>query len=140
MCFPERCLRGLSSPNWVDQDGVIETQAFMFSDRDARADDGRLSLSINWEDDDWALGHTLDQRKSDGTPQFRGGVAVVERVELDRLRTTPLCAGVFGYERQPVRGINDYHGNLLLDPSVPNEKRRRIAGTLAIYAGYEPPR
>ena len=51
-----------------------------------RRNDGWTEESINWMDDEHALGFTLNQVKDGGELQFRIGVAILPRAELDRVK------------------------------------------------------
>lgn len=135
--FPDRCLRGLRREQLVEPDGMVKTEAFSFQGSCANSD-GILELSVNWDDCASALEFTRTQRDEDGTIQFPAGVAAIETSELERLRKAPVCANCFSYERAPIGGVNEYHGNLLLNPrpEMTNERRRRIAADLANRAVF----
>jgi hypothetical protein len=64
MTYPNNCLRGLSVPDHVLEDGSVSTAAFNFSD--AIRDDGWKELSINWDDDENSKDTLLNQKKKMG--------------------------------------------------------------------------
>jgi len=129
--YPENCLRGIPGQKQVVEDGLVESTVFFFSENHVR-DDGVFEQSVNWDDDESALPFTLAQKREDGLPHFRGGVAVVPRSDLDRLSKLPVFRGDLSYERRPLEG-NRYHGNLLLSSGVSKQRRRAMAATLAAH-------
>lgn len=129
MDYPDNCLRGIPNSSFLVEDGSVASHLFGF-DRDAR-DDGWIEESINWEDDDNSINLMWSQKKEDGQRQFKIGVAVVPRSEIDRLSTRPTVDGILSYERQPLEH-NCYHGNLLLSSSVPKPTKRKIGAGLAL--------
>ncbi len=90
-----------------------------------------IEQSVNWEDDDLAIHHTLHQSKEDGQIQFRSGVAVIPRSVIDELCSLDNVAGCLDYERQPLDD-NPYHGNLLLLCEVDKSRMKMIASYLAL--------
>jgi hypothetical protein len=133
MSYPERYIRGISDHQYIVGNGIVGSGLFQFQDRGTR-NDGWIDESINWEDDEDVIAFSLSQRKDTGEVQFKAGVAVLLREELDRLSRSPAAIGNLCYERQPLVGVNPYHGNILLRAEVPRNVRRMIAATLAIYA------
>ena len=129
MTYPENCLRGISVPEHLDEDGSVATAAFNFSDH--IRDDGWRDLSINWEDDKNAGQVLLNQKKENGEIQFRVGYAVLPRSEIDHLISQPTVNGTLGYERQALQD-NPYHGNLLLKGNLPKPVYRKLQGGLAL--------
>jgi hypothetical protein len=130
MPFPENCIRGIPNKTFLYDDETVAAHLFDFKQRDAR-DDGLTEQSINWEDDTQAVEFTLSQTKEDGDRQFKAGVAIVPRSEIDRINKLPGIGGDLSYERQPLAG-NPYHGNLLLPTDTSKKKMRMIAGSLAL--------
>ena len=131
MAYPDNCLRGISPPDGILDDGTVASHVFYFG-KDVRPD-GWLEQSINWEDDLEALPFTLAQKRRDGvTFQFPLGVAVVPRAHLDRLATLPAFAGRLSYERRAI-DENPYHGHLTLRADTPEPTKRQIAATLAMH-------
>lgn len=137
MPYPANCLRGISQKDAIAEDGNIAPHAFFFHEADKRAD-GWIEQSINWEDDEKALPFTLAQRRTNGTPQFLYGLAVIPRLELDRLCALVTVAGRLAYERR-VREDNPYHGNLLLNANMPKITKVMIAAGIALHASRVPP-
>ena len=135
MEFPENCIRGIPNRDFLTPGRLVATHLFYFSD-DAR-DDGWIEQSINWQDDDQAIEFTLRQRKEDGQLQFRAGVAIVPRVELDRIRERSIHGSALSYERRALPD-NPYHGNMLLRYDTDKAVMRQIAATLALYAQHIP--
>lgn len=79
-------------------------------------------------DDEYAIDFTFSQTKEDGQPQFKVGVAILPRVELEKVKRRH---GHFDYERAPVEG-NRYHGNLLLQDDVRKPVKTMIRSALAL--------
>jgi hypothetical protein len=131
MSYPAHCLRGVSLKDAITEDGIIAPHAFFFHEGDKRQD-GWIEQSINWEDDEKAVPFTLAQKRVDGTAQFPYGLAVVPRVELDRLCTQVTVAGRLAYERRVTEGYA-YHGNLLLKSNTPKVTMKMIAAGIALH-------
>lgn len=133
--YPENYLRGIVSPTQIDND-FVTSEVFLFASRDIR-DDGLLAISINWQDDENAIEFTKQQRKSsNGELYFRGGVAVLDRSDLDDLiQKNPYCQNNLFYERAEIidEPKNPYHGNLLLSETVPKRIRVAIANHIALH-------
>jgi len=87
--------------------------------------------SINWEDDEGAVGFTLARKKDDGSFSYKCGVARIPRAEIDKIRNFPQVEGRLTYNRD-VLDDNQYHGNLLLDQAVTKPVRGLIASSLAL--------
>jgi hypothetical protein len=133
MSYPDYLIRGIPHPSLVEVDGLPSAGLFPFDKPESARLPGYREESINWYDDEGAIRHTFDQRKDDGTVKFRGGIAVLPRSELDRLKNNPNLRGRFDYERYPL-DTNQYHGNMLLNMDVPKQLIRKMAGLLALYA------
>ena len=130
--FPDSFIRGISSADYVDEDGRASAALFQFLDMN-RADEFYES-SINWYDDENALQLIMEQRKENDEQiyQFRYGAAVIERYDADRIMKNPLYMNVFGYERSELDN-NKYHGNLLRkDNNLEKRIRNIIASSLAL--------
>ena len=129
--FPDNCIKGLPN-NSINSDGTIAGFVFDFKPNDSR-DDEWLENSINWEDDDYAIAVTLNQRK-DEKLQFPLGVATLPRRVIDKLNTLPTIKGrnLLSYERQSLKH-NHYHGNILLKPDTETGTKRRILAVLALH-------
>ena len=98
-----------------------------------------MEQSINWEDDESATEFTLNQRRDDGELQFKTGVAIIPRAEVDRLNRQPTVSGILSYERQTLED-NPYHGNILLRSDVPKPTMKKIAAGLALAVSQFIPR
>ena len=134
MDFPVNCLRGIPNNDFLVGDGSVASHLFTFKDEDKR-DDGWIEQSINWEDDNSALAFTLKQLNDKGEIQFKAGIAVLPRSELDHITKQPSVSGILAYERQPLED-NQYHGNILLKADTPKPTKKRIAATLATFVSY----
>ena len=130
MCYPDNCLRGISNQSQVQEDDLVANDVFYFLDDHTRAD-GTFEQSINWDDEN-AIPFTLSQKRQDGSLQFRGGVAVIARCDLDRLSKLPAFGEALSYDRQPLPE-NPYHGNLILTAGISKARRKAIAVTLAMH-------
>jgi hypothetical protein len=138
MAYPDKFIRGVANPSYVDADGRASAEIFQFDD--ASRPDGFYESSINWYDDECALQLVMEQRKDKdpATYQFRYGAAVIERYDADRIINNALYKSVFDYERAPIVG-NQYHGNLLLQHNALEKRiRNMIAAGLAINAQLIP--
>lgn len=131
MTFPENCLRGIPNSSFLDADGSVGSHLFYFRPEDVR-DDGWTEQSVNWEDDLQAIEFTLNQEKEEGGKQFKAGVVILPRREIDRLNRQPTVNGVLSYERQQLDD-NPYHGNLLLKTEVCKRVMKKIAAGLALH-------
>jgi hypothetical protein len=127
--YPDNCLRGIPGADKVREQVLVDSDVFMFDDNH-RKRTGELEQSVNWEDDDGVIPFTLAQTRDDSTFQFRGGVAVIARAELDRLSRLPVFGG-FSYERKRL-AENRYHGNLILSAGVSKLRKKAIAAALAV--------
>jgi len=128
--FPGNCIKGIPNDSFLIDSRTVAPHLFHFKEEHARQD-GWLEQSVNWEDDDLAVEFTLDQTKESGERQFKGGVAVLSRCEIDRLNRRPAVNGILSYDRQPSRD-NPYHGNILLRANVPKPTRKMVAAGLAL--------
>ena len=138
MNYPDKFIRGVSNPSFVDADGRASAEIFQFDDMNR--EDGFFESSINWYDDENALQLIMEQRKEkdEQTYQFRYGAAIIERFDADRIIRNPLYKDVFRYERSPLEG-NQYHGNLLRkDNALEKRIRNVIASSLALNAQLIP--
>jgi hypothetical protein len=132
--LPENCIKGIPNSSFI-HGGFIGAELFHFNERDNR-DDGWSEQSINWQDDDHAIQFTLNQTKADGTLHFKAGVALLPRIEIDRIRDKFARIGLISYERKSLPG-NPYHGNILLNSEmVKLPVMKAIAGTLALNSQY----
>ena len=130
--FPEECLRGIPHEDSFIEGGLPTVNLFRNFERRQR-EDGYDELSITWRDDDNALNLILSQTKDDGSIQFKYGVAVIKRRDLDNLKNNPQFSGILSYERRKTDG-NKYHGNILIVSTASKPKRNMVASALAICA------
>jgi len=131
MSFPDNCIKGIPNSQYLVADGSVASHLFYFK-REHTRNDGWIEQSINWEDNSSVARFTLDQRKENGEIQFKAGVAVVPRDEIDRIRRRPtITSNILSYERQHSTN-NPYHGNILLQEDVPNLTMKKIAAGLAL--------
>jgi len=138
MDYPEKFIRGISSPDYVDEGGRVSAALFQFLDM--KRTDGFYESSINWYDDTDALKYIMEQRKEkDETVfQFKYGAAIIDRSEADRIIANPSYRTIFAYERSPIEG-NKYHGNLLRkDDVIKKGIQTVIAASLAMNAKIIP--
>jgi len=129
MSFPDNSIRGIPDKSFMTNDS-FGSHLFYFKKEHTR-DDGWIEQSINWEDDDSAIEFTLNQRKENGQKQFKVGVLIIPRDEIDRLKRRPTVSGILSYERQYLEN-NPYHGNILLQSNVPKPIMKRMAAGLAL--------
>lgn len=134
MAYPINCIRGIADPGNVSSDGQVMTGAFIFPDTDRG--DGWFELSINWEDDNAAVGFSLTQTNKDGSLQFKAGVITFPKAEIDRLNTDTLVRGLLSYERKKIAG-NKYHGNLLLKSDTEKKVSRMVSANLGLLSGAQ---
>jgi hypothetical protein len=130
MDFPEHCIRGIPNKDFISDDGIIGSHLFHFK-KEHNRQDGWCEQSINWNDDENAISFTLKQKKKDGEIQFKSGLLLLPRNEIDRLITRPAIANSLSYERD-ILDDNKYHGNLLLKNNVPTRLMKQIAAGLAL--------
>lgn len=128
MNYPKNSIKGLPNNDFLIEGRTVASHLFHF---EQTRDDGGVEQSINWEDDESVIDFTLNQKKANGDLQFRAGVAILPRSEIDRLSKLPTISGLLSYERSPLDN-NPYHGNLLLQANVPRAKMRQIAASLAL--------
>ena len=130
MDYPENIIKGIPNNDFLVKDGTnknVHSHLFEFKQRE----DGSVEQSINWEDDESVIDFTLNQKKANGDLQFKEGVVILSRAEVDKLNRRPTIGGVLSYERSPLDG-NPYHGNLLLQANVPKPIMKQIAAHLAV--------
>ena len=76
-----------------------------------------MEMSINWYDDEDALCYLKEQLDNNGLKQYKSGIAVFSRVELDKLCRNPAFHGRVSYNRDELPN-NKYHGNLLVRKEI----------------------
>ena len=111
MSYPEQLIKGIPNNDFIS-DGLVGSHLFYFDAKNNR-DDGWCEQSINWHDDSKAIEHTLKQKKDTGEIQFKAGLGIIKRNEIDILKNRSTVSGFLSYERDDFKG-NKYHGNLLL--------------------------
>jgi hypothetical protein len=115
------------------EDGLPNPGVFYFQENHVRVD-GLIGESVSWEDDGNAVEFTLAMRhvsgRNAGELQFKGGVAVLPRSDLDHLAGTSMVCNALSYNREAL-DENPYHGNLLLRPGLPARRVARIASQIA---------
>jgi hypothetical protein len=131
MPYPDYLIRGIPNQSFIDEDDLVSAQLFYFNKPESVRLSGYLEESINWHDDAGAIEHTFNQTKEDGTVQFKAGIAILSRSELDRLKNNPRLKNRFNYERCCLP-TNQYHGNMLLKVDASKQLKRMIAATLAL--------
>ncbi len=128
--YPKEFIRGITSPNHVVAPTLITADVFTFQQNHKR-EDGIIEESINWNDDGDAIDFTLQQKREDENYQFRGGVAVVPKEDVDRLMRKPITEDCLNYERLPLK-TNKYHGNLLLDDKISKKSKQLLVTSLVV--------
>ena len=128
MSYPDECIRGISDVSCVTEDKPT-SHLFNFKDENNRSD-GWCEQSINWKDDEYSIQFTLKQQKN-GDVQFKVGIAIISRDQLDKLNRRPAIAGILSYERDALEN-NQYHGNLLLKTNTPKPIRKMVAAGIAL--------
>lgn len=126
--LPEYCLRGISDPACIDEEGAPTASLFQFNS--SHRPDGFSEESINWMDDEGAFEVLFNQKKEDATIQFKHGAAVLPRKEIDRISKGQWIRDRLTYERA-VTESNSYHGNILLSYTIPKQRKRVISALLA---------
>ncbi len=131
MIFPDTFLKGIPNSSFILEEGNVASHLFKFDlDQKIRNDD-LIEQSINWQDDNKAVDYTLKQKKDNGEIQFKVGVAIVPREEIDKLKSKPVYKNVFSYERT-VGTNNPYQVNLLLNKNISKPTMRMLSAGLAL--------
>jgi hypothetical protein len=128
--YPPELLKGIPNASSLDEDGFPTSDLFYFKDRAVEREDDYFEESICWHDDDGAVTLLLNQKKEGDILQFKAGLAILCRLQLDRIKNNPRYSNRLSYERREVPG-NRYHGNLLLKKNVPKRIMRVIAATIS---------
>jgi len=130
MAYPDNCIKGIPNDKCLDALGdevVANINLFCFSKNRCRPD-GWGEESVNWMDDEEAIPFTLKQAKETGELQFKEGVAMLPRAELDKIRKR--YNNLLDYERAPLEA-NSYHGNVLLNGNLPSHLKTQMRALLA---------
>lgn len=133
--YPSECLRGISVASDCSAEGVVDSSLFNRFDKTDRPDEFH-EMSITWNDNDEAVQIIAFQKKS-GEIQFKIGLAVLLRSQLDLARRNPYYHKILKYERKP-SADNPYHGNILIDSKASKSDKRRVASFLAVGAKIIP--
>ncbi len=138
MPFPEKIIKGIPKKKHYISDGYI-IGSNLFNFKDNSRPDQKWETSINWDDDDDAINFSFNQKNSDDTLQFKGGLVLLPRIELDHLIRQPKINGLLSYEREPIPPpqINKYHGNILITGNTPKLHKKSIAGSMALLISEE---
>lgn len=133
MSYPDQFLRGIPHKQYVGDDNKPTSDLFYFLDehQNNERQDGFMEESISWRDDSGAEEILFTQTKTDGAIQFKAGVVVMSRHELDRLISKSLNKNDLCYERREIAD-NKYHGNLLLLKTVKKREMKKIAAAIAL--------
>lgn len=125
--YPDQLLRGISTDQALDEYGFTY-ELFQFGCGDHKDWE---EASINWRDNEEAVGVLLNMRKENGGPKYKNGIAVLDRSYLDSApsKWKPLLS----YERKALPD-NPYHGNVLLKKGLRKLRRRMITAYLAEHA------
>ena len=130
MTFPDNCIRGILNHTYMNDDGTIGAHLFYLDPSEKLPD--KDEVSINWQEQDSVIAFSLDQKNKDGTFQFKYGVVILPRKEIDRLSMQPTIKGLLSYEKRE-KEDNQYHGNILLDKKASKKTMKQIAATLALH-------
>jgi len=134
--YPNELLRGIPN-DCIDEFGYPATNLFTFDNSSQQRTDGYKEESVTWRDDEKAVSILLNQKKEDGQIQFKIGVAVLSRHEIDRLIRVEWVRQSLSYEREKTPE-NKYHGNLLLKVDVPKRVKKKIMAQIACFASDNP--
>ncbi len=130
--YPKEYLKGVPNTDYVTDDRKIRSHLFQFKNPEKIRADKWIEDSINWNDDSGAIDEILTKRKKDTEViQFKAGVAIFPRDQLDELMTHNQVKDQLCYERRKFID-NDYHGNLLVHADTDSPTRRQIAGAIAL--------
>jgi len=135
MPFPDNCIRGIFNSNCLLEGSNIATLTLYEFHRNPNRAGGWNEASINWMDDEQAIDFTLKQTNDEGELKFEVGIAILPRIELDKLRK--VHTNFFDYERQRIQD-SDYHGNLLLRDETSKTRKTLIRAALAIHSENRP--
>lgn len=135
--YPNELLRGIPNDACIDEFGYPASNLFTFDNSSQQRTDGYKEESIAWRDHEEAVAILLNQKKEDGQIQFKIGVAVLSRHEIDRLIQRDWTRQSLSYERDD-KPENKYHGNLLLKVDVPKRVKKKITAQIACLASENP--
>jgi hypothetical protein len=136
MPYPERCIRGVRAQDHVSEEGLLLGPGMRF-EPNAKRTDGKLEVSINWEDEPDTAAKNLEERKKDNPEvfEFKIGIAIIATKELDDLCRRVKVRELLSYERAP-EDDNLQHGNILIsgrsDKKVRVHFQERVAGLATV--------
>ena len=128
MEYPDQCIRGIVSPDWLITNDVASSAMYTFKVGDRK--DGWTESSINWRDDEKAVDLALNLKNDDGELRYKIGIAILPRSVLDMIRKNRGFSDLFDYERAPTED-NSYHGNLLLLKEMNPQLKKSVRSELA---------
>ncbi len=128
--FPDECIRGISNQSdLAENNAAVRVTAFQFQ-KERFNDEGWITESINWKDDEHTVNFTLNQKK-ENTDKFQFiAVTCIPRSELESIRKRFPLINTFNYERDPEENVNKYHGNLLIRKEASSHIKSMIRGFL----------
>ena len=130
MDYPEKLLRGISKEDEKDAQGRFTLASLQFQPNPKRENTTYLELSINWYDSEASLEEIRSREKEDGSLQFKGGVAQLDRKKIDFVANTANAFRDLLYERKS-EDLNPFHGNILLNNSLDKVTKTAIRGFIA---------
>ena len=126
--YPPSLLRGIPNKGnqFFNSRGEVTGNIFRRYDGQEPVN-GFYEISINWEDDESVEDFTLHELNEDCSFHYKGGAARVILERINSMRQEPPWIGSIDYCREPIVGINIYHGNLLLEQGRIENKTSRKA-------------
>ena len=133
--LPAYCLRGLRKADWVIDQAVIATEAFIPDARTAKTrGDGGKETSVNWEDKPEVEKFTLADKHN----AQHGAARLATTAILHVSSTVPGISMPLNCERQRLPK-NDYHGNIVYSAKVNSKVEKMLAAALALRGQFVPP-
>lgn len=130
MSYSEKLIRGISSKEFIDDEGRATIALFQFDA--GKREDNNDELSVTWYDNQEALSIVINQKKQGKDEyQFKVGLAILRRSWLDETINRPNCKNALSYERRPIEGENPYHGNILRKTNLSPSVKNMLAATIA---------
>ena len=132
--LPDYCLRGLRKADWVIDQAVIATEAFIPDPRTAKTrSDGGRETSVNWEDTPEVEKFTFADKEN-----AQHGVARLATAAILHISSTvPGIPTPLNCERQRLPK-NDYHGNIVYSAKVKPKVEKMLAAALALRGQFLP--
>ena len=131
--YPDKFLRGIPNKDFYNEE-ADSPQSHLFHIKglgDPKRTDNKFEESINWMDTNEAINVLFDQKNDKKETQFKIGAAVILKSEIDRISRLPIVKKQLEYERKRIPN-NEFHGNLLLNKSVPKKIMNQIAASIAL--------